>query len=109
MVAFCLRKRLLHFLRSLLCYLFMFENVQTNIKGKALYTLRIKLYLGPFKNSVLSKLLIFDPPPAPPCLFLLVLDKLLHLYPSINMNILLTKVTRSSSNLAKDAKRNKLC
>ena len=63
MVAFCLRKRLLHFLRSLLCYLFMFENVQTNIKGKALYTLRIKLYLGPFKNSVLSKLLIFDPPP----------------------------------------------
>ena len=34
---FCLRKRILHFLCSLLCHLFMYENLQTSIKGKTLY------------------------------------------------------------------------
>ena len=34
---FCLRKGLPHFLCSLLCYLFMYENVQISIKEKILY------------------------------------------------------------------------
>ena len=58
----CSQLKLLHYLPSLLCYLFMQENVQTNIKGKILHTFGIdKLCSGPFQKFGHSKLLIFEP------------------------------------------------
>ena len=83
----------------------MSDKAQTSMKGKTINIFRIdKMYLGPFKNSIRSKLPIFCPPPH--CSFLLVLDKLSPQHPSINMVILLTRVARSS-NFVKDTKRNK--
>ena len=38
------KKRLLHFLCSLLCYLFMSENFQINIKGKTLRSSRSQMF-----------------------------------------------------------------
>ena len=51
-----LRKRLLRLLCSLLCYLFMQENVQTDIKGKTLRSSRSQMF---FKIGVLKNLAIF--------------------------------------------------
>ena len=59
-----LRKRLLHFLCSLLCYLFMYQNVRTNIKGKTLRTSRSQMFskIAVLKNFtiLLRKLLCWS-------------------------------------------------
>ena len=105
---FWVRNRLLHVLYCLLCYLFMWQKFPTSIKGKTLYTFGIeRLYLGRFKKSVSSELVIFDPAHHWSfMLFLLFLNKLSPLYPSINMIILVTRAERRSK-LDKDGKGNK--
>ena len=55
---FCFWEKRLHFQCNMLCYLFMQENVQTNIKGKYLRTSRSQMFfkLACLKNfSVLSR------------------------------------------------------
>ena len=73
------RKRL-HFLCSMLYYLFVQDNVQTSMKGKILYSFEIdKLY------SVHSKVQMFDPPPRVH-LFLLVFAMSSPLYVPLYKN-----------------------
>ena len=54
---FFLRKRPLHFLSSLLCYLLIQENVQTNIKGKTLRSSRSQMF---FKIAVLKNFAVLS-------------------------------------------------
>ena len=80
---FCLRKCLLHFLCSLLCYLFMYENVQISIKEKILYIFWIVSNILdyskiPFAQNCWFLTLLS-------CLFLLLLDKLPPLYTSVHV------------------------
>ena len=51
-----LRKRLLHF-PCILCYLFMYENIQTNIKGKTLRNSHSQMF---FKIAVLKNLAVLS-------------------------------------------------
>lgn len=89
-IFFCLRKCFLHFLCSMLRYLFMYENVQTTIKGKTLYIFCIVNYIRDHSKILFAENCWFLTLLSQ-CSFLLVLKKLPPLYTSINVIILLER------------------